>query len=196
MAYFSSLVQKLVERRFVKAEILKSETLKWRGRMRTRFSIQPVLKPQAGDLGEVHGVAGEERGVVGDGDAGDFQVHGADSDSALLELVKQCCRFLIEGEDQPVGEQIDLLLQSRIDRDLPVRVIGAVEQCQPTAKMLFDGDNGGAQRVGLILEARAQDSSGSRVFLEFGEVIGIKHFHDLQARVGFRDTPGPSAGLP
>ena len=160
------------------------------------FSIQPVFKPQAGDLGEVHGVAGEERGVVGDGDAGDFQVHGADSDSALLELVKQCCRFLIEGEDQPVGEQIDLLLQSRIDRDLPVRVIGAVEQCQPTAKVLFDSDDGGGQRVGLILQARAQKSSGSGVLLEFGEVVGIKDLHDLQAGVGFRDTPGPNVGLP
>jgi hypothetical protein len=48
----------------------------------------------------------------------------------------------------------------------------------------------------LILEPRAQESSGSRVFLEFGEVIGIKHLHDLQAGLGFRDTPGPSAGLP
>ena len=155
-----------------------------------RISIQPVFKPQAGDLGEVHGVAGEERGVVGDGDAGDFQVHGADADSALLELVKQGCRFLIEGEDQPVGEQSDLFLQSRIDRDLPVRVIGAVEQRQPTAKVFFDGDNGGGQRVGLILETRAQESSGSGVFFELGEVIGIKHLHDLQAGVGFRDTPG------
>jgi hypothetical protein len=48
----------------VKAEILKSETLKWRGRMMSRFSIQPFFKPQAGDMGEVHGVAGEERGIV------------------------------------------------------------------------------------------------------------------------------------
>ena len=179
-----------------KAEILKSETLKWRGKIRSRISIQPVFKPQAGDLGEVHGVAGEERGVVGDGDAGDFQVHGADADSALLELVKQCCRFLIEGEDQPVGEQIDLFLQLGIDRDLPLRVIGAVEKCQPSAKVLFDSDDGRGQWVGLILEPRAQESSGSRVFLEFGEVIGIKHLHDLQAGLGFRDTPGPSAGLP
>ena len=158
--------------------------------MRTRFSIQPVLKPQAGDLGEVHGVAGEEGGVVGDGDAGDFQIHGADAKSALLKLAKQCCRFQIEREDQPVGEQFDLFLKPRIDRDLPVRVIGAVEQRQPTAKMLFDGDDGGGQRVGLILEARAQDSSGSGVFLKLGEVVGIKHLHDLQAGVGFRDAPG------
>ncbi|MBJ7257090.1 MAG: hypothetical protein JHD23_08505 [Akkermansiaceae bacterium] len=91
-------------------------------------------------MGEVHGVAGEERGVVGYGDAGDFQVLGADADSALLELVKQGCRFLIEGEDQPVGEQRDLFLQARLDRDLPVRVIGAVEQREPTAKVLLDGD--------------------------------------------------------
>ena len=28
------------------------------------ISIQAVLKPQAGDLGEVHGIAGEERCVV------------------------------------------------------------------------------------------------------------------------------------
>ena len=95
-----------------------------------------------------------------------------------------------------MGEQIDLFLQSRIDRDLPVRIIGAVEQCQPTAQVLFDGDDGRSQWVGLIPKARAQESSGSGVFLEFGEVIGIKHLHDLQARVGFRDTPGPSSWLP
>ena len=94
-----------------------------------------------------------------------------------------------------MGEQIDLFLQSRIDRDLPVRVIGAVEQCQPTAKVLFDGDDGRSQWVGLIPKARAQESSGSGVFLEFGEVIGIKHLHDHQAGVGFRDTPGLNAGL-
>lgn len=94
-----------------------------------------------------------------------------------------------------MGEQIDLLLQSHIDRDLPLRVIGAVEKCQPSAKVLFDSDDGRGQWVGLILEPRAQESSGSRVFLEFGEVIGIKHLHDLQAGLGFRDTPGPSAGL-
>ena len=93
---------------------------------------------------------------MGDGDAGDFQVHGADADPVLLKLAKQCCRFLIEREDQPVGEQIDLSLQSRIDRDLPVRVIGAVEQSQPTAKMLFDCNDGRGQWVGLILKARAQ----------------------------------------
>jgi hypothetical protein len=135
----------------VKAEILKSETLKWRGRIRPRFSIQPVFKPQAGDLGEVHGVASEECGVVGDGDAGNFQVHGADAESALLKLAKQYCRFLIERKDEPVDKQIDLLLLPRIDRDLPVRIIGAVEQCQPTAQVLLDGDDGRGQRVGLIL---------------------------------------------
>ena len=144
---------------------------------------------------EVHGVAGEERGVVSQGDAGDFQVHGADSDSALLEHVKQCCRLLIEGEDQPVGEQIDLFLQSSIDRDLPLRVIGAVEECQPTAKVLFDSDDGRSQWVGLILDSRAQESSSGRVFLEFGEVVGIKHIHDLRAVAGFRDTPGPNSWL-
>ena len=133
---------------------------------------------------------------MGQGDAGDFQVHGADADSALLKLAEQCCRFLIEREDQPAGEQIDLFLQSRIDRDLPVRVIGAVEKCQPTAKVFFDSDDGRGERVGLILEARAQKSSGGGVFLKFGEVICIKHLHDLQAGVGFRDTPGPSSWLP
>ena len=53
-----------------------------------------------------------------------------------------------------MGEQINLFLQSSIDRDLPVRVIGAVEQCQPTAQVLLDGDDGGGQRIGL-------DSSGA-----------------------------------
>ena len=43
---------------------------------------------QARDLGEVHGVAGEECGVVGDGDAGDFKIHGADAEKALLKLAK------------------------------------------------------------------------------------------------------------
>lgn len=64
------------------------------------------------------------------------------------------------------------------------------------AKVLLDGDDGRGERVGLIVEACAQESSGSGVFLEFGEMIGIKYLHDLQAGVGFRDTPGPSSWLP
>ena len=79
---------------------------------------------------------------MGDGDAGDFQVHGADSDSEFLKLVKQRCRFLIEGKRLPLGEQINLFLQSRIDRDLLLRFIGAVEKCQPIAKVPFEGDDG------------------------------------------------------
>jgi hypothetical protein len=110
--------------------------------------------------------------------------------------MKQCCSFLIEGEDQPVSEQSDLFLKPRINRDLPVRVIGAVEQCQPTAKVLLDGDNCGGQRISLILETRAQESPGSGIFLKFGEVLGIKHLHDLQAGVGFRDNPGPNVTPP
>ena len=62
--------------------------------------------------------------------------------------------------------------------------------------MLFDSDDGSGQWVGLSFEARAQESSGGGVFLKFGEVIGIKHLHDLQAGLGFRDTPGLNAGLP
>lgn len=160
------------------------------------FLIQPVFKPQAGDLGKVHSVAGEERGIVGQGDACYFQIHGADADSALLKMSQQSCRFLIEREDQPVGKQIDLLLQPRIDRDLPGRVVGAVEQSQPSPKVLFDGDDSRGQKVGLILEANAQELPGSGVFLEFGKVVGIKHLHDLQAGIGFRDSPGPDASLP
>jgi hypothetical protein len=53
---------------------------------RFNASILPVFVSKPKDLSEVHGDAGEERGVVGDGDAGDIQVHGADADSALLKL--------------------------------------------------------------------------------------------------------------
>ena len=36
---------------------------------------------QARHLGKVHGVAGEECGVVDESNAGDPQIHGADADS-------------------------------------------------------------------------------------------------------------------
>lgn len=95
-----------------------------------------------------------------------------------------------------MGEQFNLFLKPCIDRDLSVRVVGAVEQCKPSAKMLFDCNNGRGQWLGLIIEARAQESSSGGVFLKLGEVVGIKHLHDFQAVVGFLDTPCPGSRLP
>ena len=60
------------------------------------LSIQPVFKPQAGDLGEVHGVAGEERGVMSQGNAGDSEIHGADADALAAEAREGCSVFGIQ----------------------------------------------------------------------------------------------------
>ena len=45
----------------------------------TNGLVQPVLEPQSGHLREVGRVAREQRRVMGEDDAGDFQVHGADA---------------------------------------------------------------------------------------------------------------------
>ncbi len=49
-------------------------------------SFQPVLGSQAWHLREVGRVAGEERGVVRQSDAGDFQIHRADARTLMAQL--------------------------------------------------------------------------------------------------------------
>ena len=81
------------------------------------FLIQPVFKPQAGDLGEVHGVAGEERGIVGQGDAGDSQVHGADADALAAEASEGGGGFGIQRESHPAGEEVHALDELLLGED-------------------------------------------------------------------------------
>jgi len=49
-------------------------------------SIQPILDSQAGHLGEVGRVAGQERSIVRQSDAGDFPIQVADAQALVPEL--------------------------------------------------------------------------------------------------------------
>src|SRR5713101_8118654 len=72
-----------------------------------RGSDGPIFDLQVRDAAEVGKVARKESGVVGEGDGGDFEVHGADTEAGLFEALEDDGgRFVeIENLDHAVDEQ-------------------------------------------------------------------------------------------
>lgn len=142
-----------------------------------RISIQPVFKPQAGDLGEVHGVAGEERGVVGQGDAGDSQIHGADADALAAKASVGGGGFGIEGENHPTGKKVHALDELLVGEDAFVRIKGAVGAGRHAAKFFFPRDDRGEYLCPGLQEATAQSVAKWSGIGKLVEVIGIEQEH-------------------
>lgn len=94
-------------------------------------------------MGEVHGVAGEERGVVGDGDAGDSQIHRADADALAAEASEGGGGFSIQGENDPTGEEVHALDELLVGEDAFVWSESAVGAGQHAAKFFFQRDDRG-----------------------------------------------------
>ena len=112
-------------------------------------SLQPILDSQAGHLGEVLRVPGQDSGVVGESDAGDFQVQGPDAQSLAPELEEQVCRIGIPRENDPVGKEINLPLEFGVGADLTRWITVTVYLSKPTSHLLLDGNEAnGHFRVG------------------------------------------------
>ena len=152
------------------------------------FSIQPVFKPQAGDLGEVHGVAGEERGVVSQGDAGDSQVHGADADALAAKASEGDGGFSIQREDYPAGEEVHALDELLIGKDAFGGIKGAVGAGQHAAKFFFERDDRGEYLCPGLQETSPESLTQRSGIGKFLEVIGIEQEHG-------RVSPSRSAAM-
>jgi len=101
------------------------------------------------------GVAGEERGVVGQGNTGDSQVHGADSDPLAAEASEGGGGFGIEGQNNPTGGEVHALDELLLGADAFVRIEGAIGagQRQATARRAQRPLGRGAKRDGTFSRA-------------------------------------------
>jgi len=85
-AYPASACSRLGDHAFLHRCHIAPTVSQQSNRVRARPSFQPVLETQTGHLGEVRGVAAQERRVVGEGDAGDFQVQRPDTHALTPEI--------------------------------------------------------------------------------------------------------------
>jgi hypothetical protein len=128
-------------------------------------------------LGEVHGVAGEERGVVSQGDAGDSQIHGADADALAAESREGGGGFGIQRENYPPSEEVHALDEFLVGEDAFVRIKGAVGAGQHAAKFFFQRDDRGEYLCSGLQEATPESLTKRSGIGQFLEVIGIEQEH-------------------
>ena len=100
-------------------------------------SIQPILESQAGDLREVARIASQERYIVGQGNAGDFQIHRTDADAFASKAHEQVGGSSVPREHGPRGEKINAALEPLISKNLLVRVGEAMDFSEPGALRLL-----------------------------------------------------------
>lgn len=106
-------------------------------------SVQPIVESQPWHLGEVAGVAGQERGFVDERDAGDLKVHGPDAYAFSSKAGEQIGGIGVPWEHVPRRKELDAALQPLIGEDLAVWVGEAMDFSQPAAQLLFYRHNGG-----------------------------------------------------
>ena len=113
------------------------------GKERRPCSIQPVLDTQARYFLKIADVAGEQGGVVGETDGGDFQIHRPDADALLLQPGKLLRSFVVEGKDGEFGKAEEAVLKAAIREDLPRPRGLAMDGCQPALRDFLRRDDGG-----------------------------------------------------
>ncbi len=78
--------------------------------------IEPAFHSQAGHLAEVAQVSREQRGVVGQGDAGYLHVQGAHLESRGFHSLEILQGIVIEWENLPFSDHFGASLHPFIDR--------------------------------------------------------------------------------
>lgn len=117
---------------------------------------QPVFKPQSRNLGEVHGVLGEEKRVVGNGDAGDLEVHGADADALLAKGEEESRRILIQRQNRPRCVSFNETVKFPIGIDLPERIGCGMDFFQPAFDAFLHIYHSGGYLVTSCVQALGQ----------------------------------------
>ncbi len=152
---------------------------------------QPVFKSQSGNLGKVHGVLCEKKGVVGDGDAGNLEVHGADADALLAKGMEKSRCILIQRQNRPPCVGFDEVIKFRVGVDLPQRVGCGMDFLQPAFDALLNIHNGGGDFLTGGIQAPGQSFGRGSIATQCRQVVSIQHHHGPRSpfrRFGCGDT--------
>ena len=148
--------------------------------------IQPVLHAEAGDFLEVHEVAAEEEGVVGDADCGDFEVHRADADALGLESVENVCSVGIKRENGKLRERFYARLEAGVGSELCGAGCVAADEGDPSLERFFGGDDAG-EEIGISLAHPCDKPVPARGCVgKFGEVVGVEDYDHVTGLWRFR----------
>jgi hypothetical protein len=140
-------------------------------------SIEPVLALQSRHGFEVGEVAGEQGGVVGEADAGDFQILGADLLAERLQGIEAVCGIVIPREHQPGCKHLHLPDEALVGSDLGSRIGAPPDFREPTAQGFLDGDRGDGSVLIRGFEFLKQSQACCSAVGQFADVIGIQDKH-------------------
>ena len=93
---------------------------------------------------------------MGHGDAGDSQIHGADADALAAEASEGGSGLVIQGENDPTGNEVHALDELLVGEDAFFRIKGAVGAGQCAAKFFFQRDDCGEYLCPGLQEATSE----------------------------------------
>ena len=140
-------------------------------------SVQPVLEFQSRNFREIGGVACQQRGIVREGDAGDFQIHGSDANAIAPQADESVGSIRIPRQDQPRGEEFDAVVQLSIGRDLLVRIREPVQLRQPAAQGFLGAHNRRRRLFAAESDPVAQARTRLGPCAEFPHMVRVEDEH-------------------
>ena len=149
----------------------------------------------SGDLAEVGYVAGQDGGVVGEGDTGDFKIHRADAHALTAEVKKSFCGIAVPRKDGPVGKSFDLALELGVRNDLTLQVAVATDFSEPAAHLFFDGDDAKSDIRSGLFESGAKACGSRGAAFPLRKVVCIKKQQSLCCRFAAPDIPARAGRL-
>lgn len=171
--------------RLCSTETLNPEGVFWQLQLRggtngSTILRSPVLDAQIRNFLKIFEIACEESGVVGEGDGGDFQVHGSNVQPLQPEILKYSDCYSIEWDNWSgavVGQHAS---QLTILRFLPIRSASSGDFRKPATHLFLITDDGDGN---LSSWERCKPLDDSPAFYTASryqrDMIGIKQIHRL-----------------
>jgi hypothetical protein len=88
--------------------------------------LQPILHAQSRHFLEIALVGGQQQGILGHRDGGDFQILGTDANFLPAQLGKEIRGLLAEGDDVSFCEKVEEFGEVFVRRDLLVNIANAI----------------------------------------------------------------------
>ena len=133
--------------------------------------IQPVLKSQPGHLPEILRVAGEQQGIVLQGNAGDAEIMRRRAQPLRAQPTQSARSISIPRKHHPFGEELHALLKPLIRDDFCGRSRRPVDLRQPAAQALLHIHHRRGHRLPALAEAMQQPRTRRRGFSEHRKMI-------------------------
>lgn len=145
-----------------------------------------VFEAEGGDFFEVAAVAGPEGGVEGEGDGGNFEVHGADADFQFAKALKFDGGPLGEGENGDGGIEGDVGFKFSVGLNFAGHRVSFREPVHPASHLFFIGDDGDGEVLVRTqqYEPLVDALSEGIALLEKRNVVGVEDDHLLDRRLG------------